>query len=71
MIRKDLNHCAIEYQGKLYDVNGIIKDPQNFFLARKEDFEYMERNFGLQIEELNPEQIKNEIDECRIEGILY
>lgn len=71
MMRKDLKHCAIAHQGRLYDANGIIKDPQNFFQAKKEDFEYMERQFGLGIKNLETEHIQKEIEKCRIKDILY
>ncbi len=70
MMQKDLKHCAIEYQGILYDANGIIENPQNFFLAQKEDFEYMERNFGLEIKNLEAENIQKDIEMCHIKEIL-
>lgn len=70
-IRKDLKHCAIEYQGKLYDASGIIENPLIFFPAKEEDLLYMERQFGLEIKGLEPEQIEKEIDQCRVKGILY
>lgn len=71
MISKDLKHCAILYNNEIFDITGKLNNKDNFMLATSEDFRYMERSFGLNIEELKNSNIINEIDKCRVKGLLY
>ena len=70
MVPNSLTHCAIGYQGKLYDATGEI-DGNNYHKATLEDIEYMERSFGRNIHELEAEPLISEIDKCNVGGILY
>lgn len=47
VINKELNHCGILYQGKMYDAKGIIREINNFNIANREELEYMEQYFGI------------------------
>lgn len=69
VINKDLTHCAIFYNNEIYDITGKIKNKQDYRFIDKEDICYLENI--LNIKELKNENIINELDKCRIKGILY
>lgn len=71
MISKDLKHCAILYDNEIFDITGKLSNKSFFMSATSEDIKYMERSFGLNVEELKNQNIINEIDKCRVKGILY
>jgi len=71
MISKDLKHCAILYNNDIYDITGKLSNKNYFMLATTEDIRYMERCFGLNVDELKKDNVINEIDKCRVKGILY
>ena len=47
VINKALNHCAIQYKGKMYDARGEIKDRSDFNRADDLDLLYMKERFGI------------------------
>lgn len=71
LMETNLNHCAIEYEGNIYDASGIREDKKNFTLATEEDIEYLNRSFGLHLNDLESPKIIDDIKECRIKGKLY
>lgn len=71
MISKDLKHCAILYDNNIFDITGRLNNKNYFMLATVEDIRYMERCFGLHIDELKSCYIINEIEKCKVKGILY
>ena len=68
VINEDLNHCAILYNDEIYDITGKL-NKNDYRLINKEDIYYLENI--LNIKELKNEYIINELDKCRIKGILY
>ena len=71
VINKSNDHCAILYQGKIYDANGENPNKLEFFIANKEDLEYMEGSFGIpEVQYVNGIRISdfliNAIKECNI-----
>lgn len=68
VINKDLNHCAILYNDEIYDITGKL-NKNDYRIINKEDIYYLENI--LNIKELKNEYIINELDKCRIKGILY
>lgn len=71
MINKELDHCAIGYDNKIYDALGLVENKDDFSIATKEDIEYMERSFGRKISSLESCDIIREVDDCNKKGILY
>lgn len=71
MIEINLKHCAIEYQGEIYDATGIRDDVQNFKVATEDDIEYMDTSFGLNLKDLEASKIIEDIKKCRIKDKLY
>ena len=71
MVRSDLRHCAILYNNEIFDITGKLSNKNYFMLATTEDIRYMERCFGLNIDELKKDNVINEIDKCMVKGILY
>lgn len=70
-IRRDYKHCAIIYNDEIFDVTGKILEVDQYKIADTEDIRYMENSFGLRIAELEEENIRNELEKCRVKGILY
>ena len=71
VINNESDHCAILYNGKIYDASGIIEGRSNFKIANNEDIEYMEDKFGIpEKENINGAKISdfliNELKECNI-----
>lgn len=71
MIRNDYKHCAVLYNNEIFDVTGKIEEIDQYKLATPEDIDYMEDRFGLRIAELQDKNIIEELDKCRVKGILY
>lgn len=71
MISKDLKHCAILYNNEIFDITGKLENKNYFMLATTEDIRYMERCFGLTIEQLKKDNIISEVNKCRVKGKLY
>lgn len=71
MVKKTLDHCAIYYNGLLYDASFEQLDINEYYLANDIDFEYMEENFGPIENRLSAEQYIEEIAKCNVKGILY
>lgn len=70
VIKKDLKHCAILYNDKIYDITGKINDIENYRIADTEDIRYMEHCFGLNIKELQKENIIIELEKCLIKELF-
>lgn len=71
VINKNTKHCAILYNGEIFDITGKVKDKEQYRLAEKTDIDYMENFFGIDIKELKNETIIDEISKCDIKGKLY
>lgn len=71
MIENSFEHCAIGYEGKIFDATGIRQDVSNFQVATEEDIEYMDNRFGLNLKNLEVSKIIQEINECNIQDKLY
>ena len=69
VINKDLNHCAILYNGEIYDITGKIENKKDYRFVISQDIVYLESMIN--IRELNNKHIINELDKCRIKGKLY
>lgn len=71
VISNDLKHCAILYSNEIFNINGKINNIDDYRLASINDIKYMEMSFKVNNNELKSQNIVNEIDKCRIKGILY
>lgn len=47
VMQNDKMHCATLIDDKIYDVNGIREDKENFHIATKYDLEYIHRYYGI------------------------
>lgn len=71
VINKNSDHCAISYNGNIYDATGKINDLTDFKVADSEDIKYMEARFGIpELQYVNNLTISDflikEIKECNI-----
>ena len=47
LINQENNHCVVEYDGLLYDANGLVeKDVDQYQLAGEKEIKLMEEKFG-------------------------
>ncbi len=71
MIKNDKMHCATLIDGYIYDVSGLVKDPNNYHVADGCDVEYIYKRypfFSLGFKEyLHKEVVKNVLNK----GVCY
>lgn len=70
LIKNDLKHCAILYNGEVFDVDGKIEDICDYRIASVYDMQYLETTFKTDVSELKCQNLVNEIDKCRVKGVL-
>ena len=47
VINNNEDHCAVQFQGRIYDANGDVTDKFNGHIATEDDINYMENNFSI------------------------
>ena len=72
MVRNDNEHCAVGYEGNVYDATGKLENKDEFRLASEDDIKYMSDNFGTitKLYQLCADKIISDIEECNIKGML-
>lgn len=43
MLNKDMNHIGILLDGKIYDINGEVKEPEDFYYMNEQEIEMVEK----------------------------